>query len=75
LREYAIDFIRQIAPKLKLEELAESVSWRRWAERTSATQGFADEIGVDERNRIYVALIMIAVSLHQLAVSIQLTVL
>jgi LysR family cys regulon transcriptional activator len=29
LREYAIDFIRQIAPKLKLEELAESVSWRR----------------------------------------------
>ena len=29
LREYAIDFIRQIAPKLQLEELAESVSWRR----------------------------------------------
>ena len=29
LREYAIDFIRQLAPKLKLEELAEGVSWRR----------------------------------------------
>lgn len=29
LREYAIDFIRQLAPNLKLEELAEGVSWRR----------------------------------------------
>lgn len=29
LREYAIDFIRQLAPKLKLDELAEAVSWRR----------------------------------------------
>ncbi len=29
LREYAIDFIRQLAPKLALEELAEAVSWRR----------------------------------------------
>ena len=29
MREYAIDFIQQLAPKLKLEELAEVVSWRR----------------------------------------------
>lgn len=29
MREYAIDFIRQLAPKLKLDELAEAVSWRR----------------------------------------------
>lgn len=29
MREYAIDFIQQLAPKLKLEELAEAVSWRR----------------------------------------------
>ena len=29
LREYAVDFIRQLAPKLKLDELAEVVSWRR----------------------------------------------
>ncbi len=29
LREYAVDFIRQLAPKLKLDELAEAVSWRR----------------------------------------------
>ena len=29
LREYAVDFIRQLAPKLSLEELAEAVSWRR----------------------------------------------
>lgn len=29
LREYAIDFIRQLAPKLSLEELAAAVSWRR----------------------------------------------
>ncbi len=29
LREYAIDFIRQLAPKLSLDELAEAVSWRR----------------------------------------------
>ncbi len=29
LREYAVDFIRQLAPKLTLEELSEVVSWRR----------------------------------------------
>ncbi len=29
MREYAIDFIQQLAPKLKLGELAEAVSWRR----------------------------------------------
>jgi LysR family cys regulon transcriptional activator len=29
LREYAIDFIRQLAPKLTLDELAAAVSWRR----------------------------------------------
>jgi LysR family cys regulon transcriptional activator len=29
LREYAIDFIQQLAPKLKLNELAEAVNWRR----------------------------------------------
>jgi len=29
MHEYAIDFIQQLAPKLKLEELAEVVSWRR----------------------------------------------
>lgn len=29
LREYAVDFIRQLAPKLALEELAAAVSWRR----------------------------------------------
>jgi LysR family cys regulon transcriptional activator len=29
MREYAIDFIQQLAPKLKLEALAEAVSWRR----------------------------------------------
>ncbi len=29
LREYAVDFIRQLAPKLSLEELSEVVSWRR----------------------------------------------
>ncbi len=29
LREYAVDFIRQLAPKLSLDELAEAVSWRR----------------------------------------------
>ena len=29
LREYAIDFIRQLAPKLSLDELSEAVSWRR----------------------------------------------
>ncbi len=29
LREYAIDFIRQLAPKLTLEELSHAVSWRR----------------------------------------------
>ncbi len=29
LREYAIDFIRQLAPKLTLEELSQAVSWRR----------------------------------------------
>lgn len=29
LREYAIDFIRQLAPKLSLEALAAAVSWRR----------------------------------------------
>jgi LysR family cys regulon transcriptional activator len=29
MREYAIDFIQHLAPKLKLEELAEVVSWRR----------------------------------------------
>ena len=29
LREYAIDFIRQLAPKLSLQDLAEAVSWRR----------------------------------------------
>jgi len=29
LRDYAIDFIQQLAPKLKLNELAEAVNWRR----------------------------------------------
>lgn len=29
LREYAIDFIRLLAPKLSLDELAQVVSWRR----------------------------------------------
>jgi LysR family cys regulon transcriptional activator len=29
LREYAVDFIRQLAPKLSLEELSAAVSWRR----------------------------------------------
>lgn len=29
LREYAVDFIRQLAPKLKLDEMADVVSWRR----------------------------------------------
>ncbi len=29
LREYAVDFIRQLAPKLSLDELAAAVSWRR----------------------------------------------
>lgn len=29
LREYAVDFIRQLAPRLALEELAAAVSWRR----------------------------------------------
>ena len=29
MREYAIDFIQQLAPKLSLGELAEAVSWRR----------------------------------------------
>ncbi len=29
MREYAIDFIQQLAPKLELGELAEAVSWRR----------------------------------------------
>lgn len=29
LREYAVDFIRQLAPRLTLEELAAAVSWRR----------------------------------------------
>lgn len=29
LREYAIDFMRQLAPNLSLQELAEAVSWRR----------------------------------------------
>ena len=29
LREYAVDFIRQLAPKLSLDELSETVSWRR----------------------------------------------
>lgn len=29
LREYAIDFIRQLAPKLTLDELSHAVSWRR----------------------------------------------
>ncbi|NDC08021.1 MAG: CysB family HTH-type transcriptional regulator [Oxalobacteraceae bacterium] len=29
MREYAIDFIQQLAPKLKLGELAEAVNWRR----------------------------------------------
>ena len=29
LREYAVDFISQLAPKLKLNELADAVSWRR----------------------------------------------
>ncbi len=29
LREYAIDFIRQLAPKLSLDELSAAVSWRR----------------------------------------------
>jgi len=29
MREYPIDFIQQLAPKLKLEALAEAVSWRR----------------------------------------------
>ena len=29
MREYAIDFIQQLAPKLQLGELAEAVSWRR----------------------------------------------
>jgi LysR family cys regulon transcriptional activator len=29
LREYAIDFIQHLAPKLKLNELAEAVNWRR----------------------------------------------
>ena len=29
LREYAVDFIRQLAPKVSLTELAEVVSWRK----------------------------------------------
>jgi LysR family cys regulon transcriptional activator len=29
LREYTVDFIRQLAPKLKLDEMADVVSWRR----------------------------------------------
>ena len=29
LREYAVDFILQLAPKLTAEELASVVSWRR----------------------------------------------
>lgn len=29
LREYAVDFIRQLAPKLSLDELSAAVSWRR----------------------------------------------
>ncbi|MEK0428923.1 MAG: hypothetical protein RL001_1450 [Pseudomonadota bacterium] len=29
LREYAVDFIRQLAPKVSLKELAEVVSWRK----------------------------------------------
>ncbi len=29
LREYAIDFIRQLAPNLSLDELSDTVSWRR----------------------------------------------
>ena len=31
LREYAVDFIRQLAPKVSLKELAEVVSWRKQA--------------------------------------------
>lgn len=29
LREYAVDFIRELAPRLSLDELAEAVSWRK----------------------------------------------
>lgn len=29
LREYAVDFIRQLAPKLSLDELSAAMSWRR----------------------------------------------
>ena len=31
LREYAVDFIRQLAPRVSLKALAESVSWRKQA--------------------------------------------
>ena len=29
VREYAVDFIRELAPKLSLDELAQAISWRR----------------------------------------------
>jgi LysR family cys regulon transcriptional activator len=29
LREYTIDFIRELAPKLSLKELGEAVSWKK----------------------------------------------
>ena len=39
LREYAVDFIRQLAPKVTLRELAQVVSWRQHADQTYLATG------------------------------------